>query len=94
MSWPTELLMFPCSQGTLLRVLLACAVTFASCPLCTLGATSVRVQRVSSSCPQESVQVSGVCEVGLAVWGGMHPCGTQSGAIGGYGFGGMRFGGS
>ena len=76
-SWLPELLMFPFSQGTLLRVLQACAVTFASCPLCTLGATSVHVQRGSSSCPRGSAQVSSVCKEGLAVWGGMHPCGSQ-----------------
>lgn len=68
-----------CSQGTLLHVLRACAVTFVSCPLCTLGATSVRVQRASSSCPQGSAQVSRGCEVGLTVWSGMHPCGSQRG---------------
>lgn len=83
--------MSPCSQGTLLRVLRACAVTFASCPLCTLGATSVRVQRASSSCPRESVQVSRVCKVVLAVWDGMHPCGSRRGAIRDCGFREMRF---
>lgn len=84
--------MSPCSQGTLLRVLQACAVTFASCPLCNLADTSVHVQRASSSCPQGSAQVSRVCKVGLAIWGRMHPCGSQSEwAVRGCGFGGMRF---
>lgn len=83
--------MRPCFQGTLLRVLRACAVTFAFCPLCTLGATSVHVRRAFSSCPRGSVQVSSVCKVGLAAGAGTHHCGSQKEAVRGCGFDGMRF---